>query len=82
MGFTGAVKIATFGSGQYRWIPPRTHFVAHAEEAAQKTIVVESNGKADPDGPISRQEIDANKDTEYELPPASVVVIRGAAGPG
>ncbi|HKS73576.1 MAG TPA: hypothetical protein VJQ82_10300 [Terriglobales bacterium] len=82
MGFSGAVNIATFGSGQYRWMPPRTHFVAHAEEAAQKTIVVENNGKADPDGPISRQQIHANKDTEYELPPASVVVIRGSAGPG
>jgi hypothetical protein len=76
-GFAGTVETATFGSGQYAWHPPRTRFVAHAEQAAQNTIVIENNGKADPDGPIARKQVDAAKDTEYELPAASVVVIRG-----
>jgi hypothetical protein len=76
---SGGVERATFGSGQYQWHPPRTRFVAHAEQAAQNTIVIVNNGSADPDGPIVRQKISAGKDTEYELPAASVVVIRGRA---
>ena len=74
---SGMIDVSTFGSGQYQWHPPRTRFVAHAEQAAQNTIVMENNGSADPDGPIARQKISADKETEYELPPASVVVIRG-----
>jgi F5/8 type C domain len=77
-GFAGTVKVATFGSRQYQWHPSRTRFVAHAEQAAQNTIVMEDNGKADPDGPILRQDISAAPNSEYELPPASVVVIRGS----
>ena len=74
---SGTVETATFGSRQYQWRPPRTRFVAHAEQAAQNTIVIVNNGSADPDGPIARQKISGGKDTEYELPAASVVVIRG-----
>ena len=79
-GFAGPVEIATFGSGQYRWYPPRTRFMAHAEQSAQSTVVAENEGKADPDGPIARQKVNASKETEYQLPPASVVVIRGRVG--
>ncbi|HKD01612.1 MAG TPA: discoidin domain-containing protein [Terriglobales bacterium] len=76
-GFSGAVETATFGSGQYRWIPPQTRFMAHAEQAAKKTIVIETNGKADPDGPVVRRQINVTPDMGYDLPAASVVVIRG-----
>jgi hypothetical protein len=76
-GFAGPVEIATFGSGQYKWNPPRTRFMAHAEIAAAPTVVAYTNGTADPDGPISRSKQNANKDTVYDLPAASVVVIRG-----
>ena len=78
--FSGQVEIATFGSGQYKWHPPLTRFMAHAEEAAKATIVAYTNGKADPDGPIARSELNATDDTHYELPAASVVVIRGKVG--
>jgi len=76
-GFGGPVEIATFGSAQYKWNPPRTRFMAHAEQAAGRTIVAYTNGTADPDGPIARSKLDAMKDTVYDLPAASVVVIRG-----
>ena len=78
--FVGPVEIATFGSGQYQWHPPRTRFMAHAEQSAQNTIVVENVGMADPDGPIARTKITAANDTEYDLPAASVIVIRGRLG--
>ncbi len=76
-GFAGPVEIATFGSAQYKWNPPRTRFMAHAEIAAGRTIVAYTNGTADPDGPILRSKQNGTKDTIYDLPAASVVVIRG-----
>jgi hypothetical protein len=35
---------------------------------------------ADPDGPIVHTKLTAGKDTTYDLPAASVVVIRGQIG--
>ncbi len=79
-GFGGRVEIAAFGSAQYKWNPPRTRFMAHAEQAAGRTIVAYTIGTADPDGPIARSKLDAAKDTVYDLPAASVTVIRGKVG--
>ncbi len=76
-GFAGPVDVATFGSMQYKWNPPRTRFVAHAEIAASATVVAYTNGTADPDGPILRLQENANDETSYDLPAASVAVIRG-----
>jgi hypothetical protein len=78
--FAGTVKIATFGSGQYQWHPARTRFMAHAEKSAEPTIVATTKGAADPDGPIGHSQQNAAKDTMYDLPAASVVVIRGKVG--
>jgi hypothetical protein len=77
-GFAGPVEFATFGSAQYKWNPPRTRFMAHAEIAAAPTVVAYTNGTADPDGPILRSKPIGAKDTLYDLPAASVVVIRGS----
>ena len=44
---------------------------------AAPTIVAYRNGTADPDSPIARSKQNATKDTYYDLPAASVVVIRG-----
>lgn len=75
--FAGPVEIATFGSAQYKWNPPLTRFMAHDEEAAKPTIVAYTNGTANPDGPIARSKQNAGEHTMYDLPAASVVVIRG-----
>jgi hypothetical protein len=76
-GFWGPVEVATFGSAQYKWNPPLTRFMAHAEEAAKPTIVAYTNGRADPDGPILRSNQNGGQNAVYDLPAASVVVIRG-----
>jgi hypothetical protein len=76
-GFDGAVEISTFGKAQYQWHPGHTRFVGHAEYPAEPSVAVESFGMADPDGPILRVKQNASADTAYELPAASVVVIRG-----
>jgi len=78
--YTGAVEIATFGSAQYHWHPASMRFMAHAEHAAERTIVAVTKGWADPDGPIARTKQNAGRDTLYELPAASVTVIRGKIG--
>jgi hypothetical protein len=75
--FGGPVEISTFGSAQYQWHPAATNFMAHAEHAAERTVVAYTKGWADPDGPVARTKENAGKDTEYELPAASVTVIRG-----
>ena len=80
-GFSGPVELAVFGSQQYKWNPPRTRFMAHAETAAAPTVVAYTNGTADPDGPILRLHQDGAKETLYDLPAASVVVIRGNVAP-
>jgi hypothetical protein len=78
--FAGPVEISTFGSAQYQWHPAQTRFMAHAENAAQPTIVATTRGTADPNGPIVHTNLTAEKDTLYDLPPASIVVIRGRLG--
>ena len=75
--FEGPVEISTFGSAQYQWHPAQTRFMAHAENSGERTIVPTTKGMADPDGPIAHTKLNAQKDTTYELPAASVVVIRG-----
>ena len=75
--FAGPVEISTFGSEQYQWHPAQTRFMAHAETSGGRTIVATSVGHADPDGPILRSTLTAEKSTMYDLPAASVVVIRG-----
>jgi hypothetical protein len=78
--FAGPVEVSTFGSAQYQWHPAQTRFMAHAENAAQPTIVATTRGTADPDGPIVHTNLTAEKETLYDLPPASIVVICGRIG--
>jgi hypothetical protein len=75
--FAGPLEVSTFGSAQYQWHPAQTRFMAHAENSGGRTIVPTSLGHADPDGPILRTTLTAEKNTMYDLPAASVVVIRG-----
>jgi hypothetical protein len=80
--FVGAVAISTFGSAQYQWHPTQTRFMAHAETSGERTIVATTRGSADPDGPISHSKLTAGTGTLFDLPAASVVVIRGNISSG
>ncbi len=75
--FAVLVELSIFGSAQYQWHPAQTRFMAHAESSGQRTIVTTTPGHADPDGPIVHSKLTATKDALYEIPAASVVVIRG-----
>ncbi len=78
--FAGPAEVSTFGSAQYQWHPAQTRFMAHAENSGERTIVATTKGTADPDGPIVYTKLTAEKQTMYDLPAASVVVIRGGIG--
>src|SRR6267154_2409160 len=74
--FVDPVEISTFGHVQYQWHQGQTSFMAPAENSGERTIVATTRGTADPDGPIVHTKLTADKDTLYDLPAASVVVIR------
>jgi hypothetical protein len=78
LSFEGLVDISIFGKDQYHWHPGQTRPAGHAESPGQPSVVLDTAGSADPDGPILRLQKTANANTSYELPAASVVVIRGS----
>lgn len=75
--FAGPVKIVTFGAAQYHWHPDLTNPVAHAETPGESSVVSSTKGNADPDGPAVQSSVQAGPQTEYDLPAASVTVVRG-----
>jgi len=78
--FMGPVDVATFGSAQYQWHPALTRFMTHNELPAVFPVVAYTQGNADPDGPVAHAKQTAGKHAFYDLPAASVVVIRGKIG--
>ncbi len=73
--FHGPVEESLFGRAQYHWDPPQRDFNAHLPEALNGTQEMYHGGEANPDGPIVRKGIPG--DSNFELPAASVVVLRG-----
>jgi hypothetical protein len=78
--FSGKVEIAVFGKAQYVWHPAQTIFMAHAEHDRDAPVLTIKEGMADPDGPVAHSSKVAGGDTSYDLPPASIVVLRGKIG--
>jgi hypothetical protein len=78
---SGTVSFASFGSPNYRWHPGTTAFMAHAEHSADPSVIQNTRGWADPDGPIVRVSVVAGPEATYTLPAASVAVIRGRLQP-
>jgi F5/8 type C domain len=75
--FVGPVAISNFGREQYQWYPASTYFMAHAATVAQSPEVINTEGYADPDGPAMHTTKQAGPDTTYEIPAASIMVVRG-----
>jgi hypothetical protein len=75
--FEGPVAVSTFGREQYQWHPGRTIFMAHSGQAGADSVIANTKGYADPDGPILHATKNAGAGTSYEIPAASIVVLRG-----
>jgi len=78
--FSGEVAVSTFGRAQYEWHPASTFFMAHEEHAAEDPVLANTKGRADPDGPIVHSTSKASPGSAYEIPAASIVVLRGKLG--
>lgn len=75
--FSGPVAISIFGREQYQWHAASTYSMAHASTAAERPELVNTKGYADPDGPAVHTTKNTAADTEYEIPAASIMVVRG-----
>src|SRR5258708_19467218 len=78
--FGGTVAISTFGREQYQWHPATTTFMAHTALAAQMSVIANTKGHADPDGPILHAlKAGSTKDrsgrADYEVPAAPIFVL-------
>jgi len=78
--FTGPVDMAIFGSKQYQWHAAKTRFAGHAENPGEWPVIAYSPGTADPDGPIAHSKQTVSRESSYDLPAASVIVIKGKIG--
>jgi len=73
--FSGTVERVVFGAAEYQWHPDPVP----AGEAPPAGRGV--RGHADPDGPPSKSTVTAEgPDTLYQLPKASIIVLRGKLG--
>jgi hypothetical protein len=74
---TGDVATSAFGRDQYQWHPASTTFMAHSANAGADSVIENTKGFADPDGPIVHSTKMASPNTTYDIPAASIVVLRG-----
>lgn len=74
---SGDIQEAIFGSQQYHWHPGHQDFNAHLPLAADPSEEQYMEGNAEPDGPTIRSTLHAGKETTFEIPAASIVVLRG-----
>ena len=73
--FSGSVDRIVFGPGEYQWHPDRSGAGNEAEEGGRRRRL---SGHASPDGPPAKATVQATgPDTQFELPKASIIVLRG-----
>jgi hypothetical protein len=75
--FSGDLQEAIFGNEQYQWHPGHQGFNAHLPLSEKPFEDPDTQGYAAPDGPVIRRTLHAGKDTTFEIPAASIVVLRG-----
>ena len=73
--FSGAVDRVVFGQAEYQW---HADPVPAGQTAPQLRHRGWGTGHADPDGPPSKSTVSAaGPETLYQLPKASIIVLRG-----
>ncbi len=75
--FNGPVNISVFGEAQYSWQPVGLSPMAHSDKSNPAAESIYPRGRANPDGPILHLIKSAGSTVEYNLPAASVVVVKG-----
>ncbi len=80
LAFNGSVETFTYGAEQYQWHPLEISSMAHPEHLSQSVIDV-GTGRANPDNPPVHKQVEASSSTEFEIPAASILIVRGEIGP-
>jgi hypothetical protein len=80
--FSGTVDRVVFGAAEYQWhpdpVPPGAAPLAGRGGQGGGGRGQGGSGHADPDGPPSKSTVTASgADTLYQLPKASIIVLRG-----
>jgi hypothetical protein len=80
MGFSGDVQTVIFGKAQYAWHPQVVSPMSHPEHP-NEPVIVSGYGHADPDGPPLHEDLHVTSTTGFEVPAASIMVVRGTLAP-
>jgi hypothetical protein len=80
LGFSGDVHAVVFGKQQYAWHPQAVSPMSHPENP-NEPVIVGGYGHADPDGPPKQEELHTTPGSGFEVPAASIMVIRGSLAP-
>ena len=76
LGYSGGVHVVTFGNQQYAWHPALVFPMSHPERPTEP-VIVSGYGHADPDGPPKQGDLQVTPGSAFEIPPASLMVLRG-----
>jgi hypothetical protein len=79
VGFAGEVATTGFGSPQYKWHPMAIFPMSHPE-SSDHPVIESGVGYARPDDPPAHKQVQASTATEFHVPPASILVVRGRIG--
>jgi hypothetical protein len=79
-GFQGDVDTYAFGAAQYQWhaatISPMSH-----PESEEEPVIESGQGFAKPDGPAEHDSKSVSPEEEFDVPAASILVVRGNIAP-
>lgn len=77
--FKGQVDTIAFGAPQYQWHPLLISPMAHPE-SLEDPVIQSGVERAAPDGPPLHEHIAATANTQFEIPAASIMIVRGNIG--
>lgn len=80
LGFSGDVHTVIFGAGQYAWHPAKVLPMSHPELPVEP-VIVSGLGHAAPDGPPKSEDLRVTPASEFQIPAASIMVLRGRIAP-
>lgn len=77
LSFHGAVKTIVYGASQYKWHPLLISSMAHPEHL-REPVIESGTGRAEPDDPPKNEQVQATANSEFEVPAASILIVRGS----
>lgn len=80
LSYSGDVHEVIFGKTQYAWHPAEVFPMSHPEHP-NEPVIMSGLGLADPDGPPKQQDLHVAPGAGFEIPAASIVVLRGHLEP-